>query len=85
MKEIRYTLKDELGLHARPAGLLVKSLSNWQSEVSMVTPSKTVNARRLMAVMSLALKQGQELVMTFSGPDEDDAANAALAFIKANL
>jgi len=85
MKEIRYVLKDELGLHARPAGLLVKSLANWQSEVNVVTPAKTVNARRLMAVMSLALKQGQELVMTFSGPDEDAAADAALEFLKANL
>ena len=85
MKEIRYVLKDELGLHARPAGQLVKAVSAYQSDIQIGTAAKMVNAKRVMGVMGLALKQGDEMVMTFDGPDEDEAATAVEAFLKENV
>jgi phosphocarrier protein len=84
MKEIKYLINDELGLHARPAGLLVKLAAKYKSDIQLGTPVKMVNAKRIIGVMALTLKQGQELTMTFSGEDEDQAAAAVEAFLAEN-
>ena len=73
MKTFDYTIKDALGIHARPAGLLVKEVG------------KTVDAARLMAVMSLGVKQGQTITVTAEGDDEEAAASGIQAFLEANL
>ena len=85
MKSISYVITDELGIHARPAGQLVKVVSGFESKAQIGTPAKMVDAKRIMGVMGLAVKQGNEITMTFEGPDEDAAADAALAFLKDNL
>ena len=85
MKEIKYVITDELGIHARPAGRLVKEASAFQCAVQFGTPVRMVDAKRIMGVMSLALKKGDEITMTFDGPDEDQAAAAIEAFLKENL
>lgn len=85
MKEIKYVIKDELGVHARPAGQLVKLVSGYESEVKAGRPEKMVDAKRIIGVMGLAIKQGEELTMTFDGPDEEAAAAAAEAFLQENL
>ncbi|MDR0997883.1 MAG: HPr family phosphocarrier protein, partial [Treponema sp.] len=67
MKEIKYVLKDPLGLHARPAGQLVKVAAKYKCDIQLGRPVKMVNAKRIIGVMALSLKQGNELVMTFDG------------------
>jgi phosphocarrier protein len=84
MKEIKYLINDELGLHARPAGLLVKLAAKYKSDIQLGTPAKMVNAKRIIGVMALTLKQGQEMTMTFSGEDEDQAAADVKAFLEEN-
>lgn len=85
MKEIKYVINDELGMHARPAGQLVKAVAGYESAVQIGRPGKMVDAKRIIGVMGLALKKGEELVMTFDGPDEEEAATAVEAFLKENL
>ena len=85
MKELKYIIKYEQGIHARPAGLLVKTLSEFSSEVRVGTPLKMVDGKRVFAVMGLGLKQGDEMTLTFDGPDEDAAAAMAEQFLRANL
>ena len=85
MKEIRYVIKDELGIHARPAGLLVKKLTEFPGQVQIGNQKKMVDGKRIFAVMSLGMKQGDELTLTFSGAGEDDAAAGAEQFLTANL
>lgn len=85
MKEIKYVITDELGVHARPAGQLVKKAGAFSCAVQIGRPEKMVDAKRIMGVMGLAVKQGEELVMTFDGPDEEAAAEEILAFLKENL
>ncbi|MDR0403526.1 MAG: HPr family phosphocarrier protein [Treponema sp.] len=84
MKEYTYLIKDELGLHARPAGLLVKMAAKYKCDIQLGTPAKMVNAKRIIGVMALTLKQGQKMTMTFSGEDEEEAAAAVEAFLKEN-
>ena len=86
MKEIRYVITDALGMHARPAGLLVKEASKFPCAVTVgVTGGAAVDAKRILGVMKLAAKQGMELTLSFDGPDEEAAAASMADFLKANL
>ena len=76
---------NEWGIHARPAGLLVKEVGKYQSKISLTKDGKTVDAARLMAVMSLGVKQGQTITVTAEGDDEEAAASEIQAFFEANL
>ncbi len=85
MKEFKHVINDPLGLHARPAGMLVKSVAAYTSKVTITAPTGTADAKRLMAVMRLAAKQGMELTITVDGADEEKAAAELQAFLAANL
>jgi phosphocarrier protein len=84
MTEIKYRIDDELGLHARPAGHLVKMAAKFKCDIQLGTPVKMVNAKRIIGVMALTLKQGQEMTMTFNGEDEEEAVTAVKAFLEEN-
>ena len=85
MKEIKYVVTDPLGIHARPAGMLVKAVAGFKSAITIDNGAKKADARRLMAVMSMGVKQGQEVTVTVDGEDEDAAIAALEAFFKENL
>lgn len=85
MKELHYRINDELGLHARPAGQLVKAALTFECKIMIGTPKRMVDAKRIMGVMGLALKQGDEITLTCDGPDEEEAVKALETFLKGNL
>lgn len=85
MKNFEYTIKDELGIHARPAGMLVKEAKKYQSKITITKEGKTAEASKLMAVMSLGVKCGQTVQIAVDGPDEEEAAAGIQAFFEANL
>ena len=85
MEKISYVIKDGLGIHARPAGQLVKAVAGFKSSAQVGVPGKMVDAKRIMAVMGLGVKKGDTITVTFDGPDEADAAAAVSAFLKDNL
>lgn len=73
MKEFNYVIKDAQGIHARPAGLLVKAIAKSASDIKIKKDGgdKVVNAKSIMAVMSLGVKQGNGVTITAEGEDED--------------
>ena len=85
MKEIKYVITDPLGMHARPAGMLVKAVAPYASKITVTAPTGSADAKRLMALMRLAAKQGMELTVTIEGADEEKAAVELKAFLEANL
>ena len=85
MKEFKYTITDELGIHARPAGLLVKKAGEFQAKVILATNGKEVDAKRVLGVMGLGAKKGMEVVIKADGADEDAAIKALSDFMKENL
>ena len=85
MKEFKHVIADPLGMHARPAGMLVKAVAGYASTITVTAPTGTADAKRLMALMRLAAKQGMELTVTVEGADEEKAANELQAFLKENL
>ena len=85
MKTFSYVLKDPMGLHARPAGLLVKEARKYASRITLTKNGKTVDALRLMAVMTLGCKGGDTLLVTAEGPDEEAAAQGIAQFLSENV
>lgn len=85
MKTFNYTIKDEIGIHARPAGLLAKQAKSFQSEITLEKDGKSVNCTKLMALMGLGVKCGDTVTITVNGADEDVAEKAMKEFFEANL
>lgn len=85
MKQFTYVIKDEQGMHARPAGLLVKEAGKFASSVKIGANGKDVDAKRIFGIMSLGIKKGQEVTMTIEGEDEEAAAAALESFMQANI
>ena len=85
MKTFEYTIKDELGIHARPAGLLVKEAKKYESECTITKDGKTKKLTQLMMLMSLGVKQCETVTVTAEGADEDTAIEGLKAFFEANL
>ena len=86
MKSFEYTITDPVGIHARPAGLLVKEIKSLVgSAVTITKGEKKVNALKLMALMQMGIKQGDTVRVDVEGSDEEAVAAAIEAFFKANL
>ncbi|MDE6219051.1 MAG: HPr family phosphocarrier protein, partial [Lachnospiraceae bacterium] len=76
---------DEVGIHARPAGLLVKEAKKYASRIVIHKDGKTAEAGKLMAVMGLGVKCGQTVEVEISGDDEETAYEAVREFFEKNL
>ena len=85
MKEFTYVIKEELGLHARPAGLLVKEAKKFQSATTLAAKGKTAAAGKLIAIMSMGVKQGDTVTVKVEGDDEAAAAEAIQKFLSENV
>ena len=85
MKSFEYTITDPVGIHARPAGVLVKEIKKYASAVTVKKGDKAVNALKLMALMGMGIKQGDTVTVEIEGTDEATAAAEIEAFFKANL
>lgn len=85
MKELSYVITDEMGIHARPAGLFVKEASSFECNITISKDGREVDAKRILGVMGLGVKQGQEIVLKFDGEDEDAALEKMDKFLKENL
>lgn len=85
MKTFTYTIKDELGIHARPAGMLAKAAKALDSEITITKGDKTVGATKLMALMGLGVKCGDTITVTANGGNEDAALEEIKNFLEANL
>ncbi len=85
MKSFEYTIKDPVGLHARPAGILAKEARKYSSKITISCNGKSAEAVRLMGVMGLGVKSGQTVTVTVEGPDEETTFEAVRDFFTANL
>ena len=85
MKTMTYTIQDELGIHARPAGVLVKEVKKFQSKITLEGNGKKAEAGKLLAIMGMGIKHGTVVTITAEGPDENEAIAAMEEFFKNNL
>ena len=85
MVSFKYTITDEVGIHARPAGILVKEAKKYPATITLKTAKGSADARKLMAVMALGVKQNDEVTVEVEGENEEQAAKEIQAFFEANL
>ena len=85
MCEFTYVIKDEIGIHARPAGALVKIARDSKSDVSMECKGKSADLKKIFALMSLAVKCGDEIKVNVSGEDEEETLHKLEAYVTENL
>ena len=85
MRTFEYTIKDEVGIHARPAGLLVKEAKNYDSVIKVTKDGKSAEAKKLMALMGLGVKKGDTVTVSVEGGDEDTVAAKMEEFFRNNL
>ena len=85
MKEFSYVIQDNEGIHARPAGLLVKEAQKYAADIKIRKGTKQADAKRLFSVMSLATKKGEQVTVQIEGPDEENSIQSLQAFFRENL
>ena len=85
MKEFTYVITDPQGIHARPAGMLVQEAKKFTSSIIMKKNDKTADVKRIFAVMSLAAKKDETILISAEGSDEADAIAALQEFCKNSL
>ena len=85
MKTFDYTITDEVGIHARPAGLLAKKVKEYASKVTIEKGGKSAEAQKLMALMALGVKKGETVTVAVEGDDEETVVTELETFFKENL
>ena len=85
MKEFKYVIQDPVGIHARPAGILVKEAKNFKSTITFIKGEKSAKATALMKLMGMGIKQGDEVTVQVEGEDEEACAAAIEKFLKENF
>lgn len=85
MLEQTVTILNKVGLHARPAALLVKAASEFPCEVTLVKDDKSYNAKSILGIMSAAVKQNEIIVVRTNGDSEEQALVAIVELIKSGF
>lgn len=85
MKELKVTLKNEEGLHARPAAMFVRAANQFTSDITIVSDGDEVNGKSIIGIMSLGLYSGQEITLQADGADETEAVEYLANFIENEL
>lgn len=85
MKEFEFVVTDLQGIHARPAGLLVKEAKKFESNISVFKGARKGDLKKIFTIMALGVKQGETIKVQVEGADEEQAASAVEAFLKENF
>lgn len=85
MQNFNYTITDESGIHARPAGMLVKEAAKYDAQIIIKHGEKEADARKLFALMQLGVKKGEEVQVTVAGDDEEVVVAQMEQFFNENL
>lgn len=76
MNSKKIVVVNELGVHMRPAGKIVRAASSFKSDIVFRKNGQEVNAKSVLGVLSLAAAQGSEIEVIADGEDEEEALEA---------
>lgn len=85
MKTFEYTITDPVGIHARPAGELVKEAKKYEDTITVTKGDKSAEAKRLMALLGLCVVKGDTVTVSVEGVNEASTVVAIEKFFKENL
>lgn len=78
-------IKNKLGLHARAAAKFVEITNKYDSEIIVSVGNHTFDGKSIMGLLSIGIKHGQEIELSISGPDEQEAFEAIKNLIDKEL
>ena len=79
------TVKNETGLHLRPAGVLCRTAMLYKSHITLAYGNTVANAKSVLSVLGAGVKPGYELEITCEGMDEQEALNASVELFESGL
>lgn len=85
MVKFDHTIKDDLGIHVRPAGQLAQLCKGKESKATLTFNGKDAELTKLFSVMALAVKCGDTVTITVEGADEEETAKEIKDFLEKNL
>jgi phosphocarrier protein len=85
MQKFSYVIQDPLGLHARPAGMLVKEAAKFNSEIMLERDGLSINAKSILQVMRMSIKTGETVSIRCCGEDEEQACFSLRTLLKSSL
>ncbi|MGN0666262.1 MAG: HPr family phosphocarrier protein [Huintestinicola sp.] len=85
MKEFCYKISDPAGIHARPAGMLVRMAEGFSSNVTIEKGGKSVDLKKLIALMQLCVVLNDTVTVRIDGGDEETAFDSIKTFFENNL
>lgn len=86
MQQFVYTIRDSLGIHARPAGLLAKTAKEFpETQITIRLGDSAAKATQLLKMMGMGVKQGDSVTVTAEGPGEEQAIAAMQRVFSENL
>ncbi|MEL4862016.1 HPr family phosphocarrier protein [Pseudoflavonifractor phocaeensis] len=81
----KVTVINKMGFHMRPASAFVQAMAQFKSDINIVFNGKNIDGKSIMNVMAACMKQGSELELQCSGPDEAEMLQAAAGLINSGL
>lgn len=85
MKSFEYTIQNPAGIHARPAGTLVRTAERFNSDITAEKDNKKVSLKKLIELMRMSAAQNDTLRIFIDGEDEIEAFEAMKAVFEENL
>ncbi len=85
VKQFHYIVRDKVGIHARPAGLLVKEAAKYKSTIEIGKGEEKGNAKRIFSIMGMNICCGDEVTVYITGEDENEAFEGLQLFFQKNL
>lgn len=85
MQQVTLVVHHEVGLHARPAAVFVKTAKGFVSDISVVKDEREVNAKSILSILTLGVNKGAEITIKAEGEDEQGAVRALQELVESNF
>ena len=79
------TIKNQVGLHARPATYFIQKANEFKEEIKVTKDEREVNGKSLLGVLSLGITRGSSITISATGENEQAAVEALVALIESNF
>lgn len=84
-EDAKFFIKNKVGLHARPATVLVQAANKFKSEIKLEKDGNEVSAKSILGVLSLGAEKGTVVVVTANGVDEEEALKTIEELVNNNF
>ena len=79
------TVKNQVGLHARPATFFIQKANEYKASIWIEKDERKINAKSLLGVLSLGITKGTEIKLIADGADEEEAVNGLIELITSDF